>query len=62
MQGVPIIGGPQQMSITVSQLCVECFPGKAVPGIFIMGGDSLCGEHAGARKDLLAKAKAEEEN
>jgi hypothetical protein len=48
---VPIIGGPKQIAIQVSQLCVECFPQKAQPGIFIKDGNSLCGECFGKIKD-----------
>ena len=48
---VPLIGQPKQIPITVSQLCVQCFPEKIQPGIFIYEGSSLCGEHMGKIKD-----------
>ena len=57
---VPIIGQPQQIQITASKLCVECYP-KPAPALFNYKGDSLCPEHMAARKKLEEKPEEKPE-
>ena len=60
MSDIPIIGGTQQLKLTIAMLCVQCFP-TVKPAVSVYKGDSLCPDCVQAIKEKEKESEVSDE-